>query len=331
MLRTQLTPRRRTTPDVETLDPPKILEACRPPLLSRLFRFAIMSLHSTIAEKSCQPGFCEPEVTIWKGLAYKLPLVLLLFALSACSNTSFQAITEQQTELEYQIVKTKMFTLSSAARRAKTSTLRIYLGGDGIPWKGNTPSTNPSGTDRLGFKLFLIDPKATHYLSRPCYDIEPPSAICQSHLWTKDRYSKTIIDAMEEALLKIAGKSNIELVGYSGGGTLAVLLAQRLTQVTHVLTVGANLDHATWTNFHNTPALSGSVNPATNQRKVIGQELHLYGRDDYEVPAAVNHRYFDNNPSAKIGVVDNFNHRCCWLAQWPDILNAWENNSGIHP
>lgn len=209
--------------------------------------------------------------------------------------------------------------------------MRVYFGGDGIPWKDGTKNSNPSGTSRLAFELFLKDPKATHYLSRPCYDIEPMPSGCQPKLWTSDRYSKEVIRTMTEAIMHVADNSDVELVGYSGGGTLAVLLAQQIPQVTRVLTLGANLDHTAWTNFHGTPALSGSENPALNGGHITGSELHLFGQNDLEVPAVVNRRYFDNNPRANIGVIDDFDHRCCWLEQWPQILSSWENGLDLKP
>lgn len=251
--------------------------------------------------------------------------------ISGCSSNSFKTITEREIGVEYQMLQTTHFPLSSAARLNREATVRVYLGGDGKPWKKGQPSSNPSGTDRLALELFLKDSKATHYISRPCYDIEPMPAACQPKLWTSDRYSKEVIRTMTEAIMHVADNSDVELVGYSGGGTLAVLLAQQIPQVTRVLTLGANLDHTAWTNLHETPALIGSENPALNGRRFTGQELHLYGQNDPEVPAAINQAYFDNNPSANIGVIDNFDHRCCWLEQWPKILSSWENGLDLKP
>lgn len=330
MLRTRLSPITRSTPKFVTSAPPCRRETFAPLLCSRLSHILTL-LHSTPLKTLCQLGFQAIKITNWRGFGCVLPFVLGSFAISGCSNTSLKETAQKHPEVHYQAVETTIFPLSSVTRTKTIDTLRVYLGGDGKPWKKGKPSSNPSGADRLAFELFLKDPKATHYISRPCYDIEPAPSSCRPKLWTSDRYSKKVIATMSEALITIVGNRNIELVGYSGGGTLAVLLAQQLPQVTRVLTLGANLDHTAWTNFHETPALSGSVNPATNNRHISGQELHLYGQNDLEVPAAINQKYFDNNPSANIGVIDHFDHRCCWLEQWPDILRAWESSSPTHP
>lgn len=330
MLRTRLTPIKEPTPNVATSVPPYRRETFLSLLTSR-FSNNFSLLHSNAAKTLCQQSFGSAKVTSWKGLACVLPFVFGCFGMSGCATTSLKQTAQQRLGVEYQTVETTKFPLSSVVRLAHADTLRIYLGGDGRPWKRGSPSNNPSGTERLAFELFLKDPKATHYISRPCYDIEPMPSDCQAKLWTSDRYSSAVIASLTEAISQLAGNSNIELVGHSGGGTLAVLLAQQMPQVTRILTLGANLDHTAWTNFHNTPALSGSANAATTNRRVSGQELHLYGQDDREVPAALNQKYFDNNPSANIGIIDNFDHSCCWLEQWPDILNAWENSSRVNP
>lgn len=275
----------------------------------------------------CQLGFQPMKITKRKGLARLLSLVLMVVGITGCSSNSFKTIVEHQLGVEYQTIQTTRFSLSSVARLKQEGTLRVYLGGDGKPWKKGKPSSNPSGTERLALELFLRDPKATHYISRPCYDFEPIPSDCQPKLWTSHRYSDEVIRTLTEALMTIAGNDNIELVGYSGGGTLAVLLAQQLPQVTRVLTISANLDHSAWTNLHQKPSLRGSENPAANALHTRGQELHLFGQKDIEVPAAINQQYFDNNPTAKIGVIDHFDHHCCWREQWPDILEAWESGT----
>jgi hypothetical protein len=301
-----------------------------PLLNTQFFRFTAV-LYSTTVARQCQRSFGGRKVTSRKGLAYCLSFFLGVFGISGCSNTSLKSAAEQELELHYHTIKTDRFTLSGVAKAQKQNTMRIYLGGDGKPWRKNEPNTNPSGHNKLAFQLFKIDPKATLYLSRPCYDIEPMPSDCKPKLWTSDRYSNRVIMALTEAIMKVASNSNIELVGYSGGGTLAVLLAQQLPQVTKVLTLSANLDQAAWTDLHNTPALSGSENPAVNGERITGKELHLFGHNDLEVPAAINQRYFDNNPAANIGVIDNFDHRCCWLEQWPEILNSWETGLDLKP
>ena len=49
----------------------------------------------------------------------------------------------------------------------------------------------------------------------------------------------------------------VTFVGYSGGGVLAVLIAERLDNVAGVITVGANLDTDAWTEHHGYLPLTG--------------------------------------------------------------------------
>ena len=52
------------------------------------------------------------------------------------------------------------------------------------------------------------------------------------------------------------------MIGYSGGGTLAQLVAEKFTQTRAVVTLAGNLDLAAWVQLHDYTPLGGSLNPA---------------------------------------------------------------------
>ena len=62
-----------------------------------------------------------------------------------------------------------------------------------------------------------------------------------------------------DALKRDAGAAKVILVGYSGGGAIAVLLAARRLDVAGVITVSADLDLAYWTQRDGLAPLSGSL------------------------------------------------------------------------
>jgi len=81
--------------------------------------------------------------------------------------------------------------------------LRVYIEGDGFAWKSRTtPSDNPTPRNPTGLKLAAADKQANvFYLARPCQFIGPPlPAACRVNVWTQDRFSPAVIDAMNEAL-----------------------------------------------------------------------------------------------------------------------------------
>lgn len=79
--------------------------------------------------------------------------------------------------------------------------------------------------------------------------------------------------------------TTVELFGHSGGATLAVLLAQRVDNVSRVVTIGANLDLAAWCRLHRYSPLSGSVSPVDLPPHRVNLSIrHLVGENDTNTP-----------------------------------------------
>lgn len=202
--------------------------------------------------------------------------------------------------------------------------LRIYLGGDGKPWDGSQPSRDPSGSEALVLGLMERDSVNSIFLARPCYHQSIYNAECTPDLWTSGRYAERVVSAMTFALEKIILETQpqrVELVGYSGGGVLALLIGDRIESVQRVITVAANLDIDAWTGFHGHLGLDDSINPATLIYRQPQQErIHLQGALDEIVPVHTTDRYREKHPTDQFWVVDHFDHRCCWRQVWSEIL-----------
>jgi len=273
------------------------------------------------------------NITKRQGYCRFFCALVLAICLSACASTRIDQVALKQ-GLNYQRIVTDLFQLAAITRsmsfeRHLTET-RIYLEGDGIPWRNNEPSANPTGHKRLSLQLFLQDESATAYLARPCYEQETMPANCRPELWTSGRYSEAVVLNLIQAIEQIAPTGDIELVGYSGGGTLAALIAHRLPRVSRVLTLAANLDHDAWSEHHGSLALTSSLNPVDDSPATYGNELHLFGSEDRIAPAAFSQGYFEKHAAA-VGVIDGFTHHCCWVEQWPKILEEWETKQTPRP
>ncbi len=200
------------------------------------------------------------------------------------------------------------------------ASLHIYLDGDGTPWLGGLPAHDPTPRVPLVLALMARDPGSTLYLGRPCYHGLADTPGCSDRLWTSERYSEAVVASMAAAARRIAEAEDVRRVtwfGYSGGGTLAMLLAPRVPETRAVVTVAANLDVAAWTRRHGVPPLDGSLDPAREPplpARIV--QRHWVGGADPEVPPDTVRRV----AGTALVVVPRFDHVCCWQEIWPEVL-----------
>lgn len=203
--------------------------------------------------------------------------------------------------------------------------LRVYLPGDGIPWRGHRPSDNPTGRRHIALELLLRDPVPAVLLGRPCYLQDTLDSACEPALWTHARYSETVVAALDRALQELIAQgraSSLLLIGYSGGGTLATLLGARQSLPTTVVTIAANLDTEAWTRHHRHLPLNASLNPARDlPLNTALRQMHFLGENDQVVPAHTLAAYQARHPGATWLPQPGFDHRCCWVEAWPALLD----------
>jgi len=206
--------------------------------------------------------------------------------------------------------------------------LTIYLEGDGLAWiTGTQVSSDPTPRDPLALRLALAQPAgAAAYLGRPCQYGDAESSHCPSRYWTSHRFAPEVIAASDRAIDDLKqhfGASRLTLVGYSGGGAVAALVAARRTDVERLVTVAGNLDHQAWTSYQRIHPLTGSLNPA-DQTEVLHPlpQWHFVGAKDSNITPALVQSFADRFPAGQRPVVlikPGFDHRCCWAEQWPHL------------
>lgn len=220
------------------------------------------------------------------------------------------------------------FTIWSAfkGRRNAQSHLVVYIEGDGNSWKNRyVLSGDPTPLDPKGLRLAVLDPAPTVvYLARPCQYTTPATAQgCAPRYWAHDRFAEEVVFAIDRAVDRyksVLGAQTVELVGYSGGGGVAVLVAARRDDVVGLTTVVGNLDHAAWTAHHDLTPLRGSLNPADFARRLQHlPQVHFVGGDDDTVPALVAKSYLarmTDTSRARLVEIPRFSHDCCWVRDW---------------
>ena len=208
----------------------------------------------------------------------------------------------------------------------KENVWHVYIEGDGIPWiRRQVIATDPTPSEPLMLRLMAQDSHPAIYLGRPCYYGMARDLACNPWVWTYGRYSEQVVESMRTALATLINTNAITslvLIGHSGGGTLAMLLAERVPQTRLVVTLAGNLDIDAWTTRHGYTALTHSLNPARRPSlpRHIDQ-LHYVGENDKNVPpdmlkAAIKQQ------NAQMFVLGGLRHQQGWDNYWTKILQT---------
>lgn len=211
--------------------------------------------------------------------------------------------------------------------RPNAPLLRVYLEGDGRAWiTRNQVSPDPTPHTAMGLRLAASDGGDVVYLARPCqFTPMARNPACQPAYWTGLRYSPEVVSAMDEALSHYVTRlqpARLELVGYSGGGAIAVLLAARRKDVSAIRTVAGNLDHVAVNRWHAVSQMPGSLNAIDVASRVAGiPQRHVSGADDTVVPTAITRSYVDRvGRCAALTIVPDMAHESDWDRVWPSLL-----------
>jgi hypothetical protein len=252
-------------------------------------------------------------------------LLASLAALGGCTSPAahLEELARQQ-DHRMATLPTTQFDLRVALPNAPQpdSRLRVYLEGDGRAWITATqPSLDPTPRDLLLARLALSDPRPSVYLARPCQFVQSPG--CGPRHWTHARFSKEVVASLSEAfdqLQRRHGNRDFELIGYSGGGALALLLAAARDDIAQVQTLAGNLSPRRWAQRLELEPLHGSLEPLdfTGRLRALPQR-HLAGVDDRVVPASLLDEYV-----ARLGPADclelhrlaGVDHHAGWLERW---------------
>jgi len=205
-----------------------------------------------------------------------------------------------------------------------TDVLTIYIEGDGLSWIGSQRvSTDPTPIDPYALKLAVQDKRPAAWLARPCQYVLGSG--CSAAAWTSHRYSPEAIAAIDHAvsvLKQSVGASSVALVGFSGGGVAAALVAAQRTDVRGLATVASNLDTELWTRVLGLAPLVEGSNPARVAHKLSGlPQIHFAGEDDHIVPARVTRSFVTaaKLSQSNLYLMPSFDHNCCWITAWPSL------------
>jgi len=230
--------------------------------------------------------------------------------------------------LRYRVLNAGIFRLTAYVRISDPSQpLHIYIEGDGRAWLTRTePSRDPTPRHMLGLQLAVADrgPNVA-YLARPCqFTRADPS--CDVRYWTTRRYAPEVVTSLSDAISDLeagARLQSVDLIGYSGGGALAVLLAARRHDVRSLRTIAANLDVEGVNALHHVSSMPESLNPMEFVAAVRTiPQIHFNGSRDAVVPPVIAKRFAEatGGSCTVTQSIDGMTHDGDWARLWPQLL-----------
>lgn len=255
--------------------------------------------------------------------------ILACMLLAGCTTSLERAEQRAQASgLKAVVLAGGSFSLKSFEREALGSHAMVFIEGDGRPWRsgGRVLADDPTPRRLLALQWMQQVPGPALYLGRPCYLRSTAEQPCGAMLWSYARYSEQVLQSMtmalEEWLHRRDGITSLTLVGHSGGGVLALLLAERVLITNKVVVLSAPVDIDLWTELHGYTPLFASLNPVKQQEWRTGVQRRFYfGEHDAQVPAEHFVPAARRIPNAQVAVVSGAGHDCCdpdiWFAS-PD-------------
>lgn len=260
----------------------------------------------------------------------KIYIALAVILLTGCA-----APPTKQTATKYGFnkvfIKTNTFNLASYQKVLQPgSSVNIYIEGDGNAWASRYRiSKDPSPQTGTTMLLAALDhsPNVV-YLARPCqYSPQDLKTVCDNKYWSIARYSETVVESIDMAIdnIKLQCKApQINLIGYSGGGALAVLVASRRCDIASIRTVAGNLDLIAMDEIHDTTPLSESLDPISVAQNVKNiPQLHFVGNEDHIVPTIIANNFVNAaglNPNKAVVVLKGAGHNNIWHKHWESLL-----------
>jgi poly(3-hydroxybutyrate) depolymerase len=273
---------------------------------------------------------------MWIGRArlHRLALVFLVAAalLSCATRRDNADAVARRGRLQARVVATERFDLFTyrPAALVAGAPLVVYIEGDGLAWITRTRiSDDPTPVRPVALELAVQDRRANVvYLARPCqYVTGHQRRNCQPAYWDTAGYADEVIQAIAELVGRLkaeAGSERVHYLGYSGGGAVATLVADRRHDAATLTTIAGVLDHAAWTKRLGLEPLRYSLNPIdAADRLATTRQLHFVGGRDEVVPESVAVSFvsrYGPDGNRLIKIVPDFDHECCWSDQWPTLL-----------
>lgn len=280
-----------------------------------------------------------PRQTLLRQWAVVIWACAILALIPACASTTAELWADLSAQgkakgFEPLNISTPPFALSALLKAPPNGDgaeyLVVYLEGDGrVLNQRGILRDDPTPSRSMVFELAALDPApAVLYLARIGQYQAQYTGVAYQAYWAEGRLAPAVVHAADEAITTIkarVGAKRVYLIGFSGGGGLACLLASQRRDAAGLVTVAGLLDHEWWTRTNNYPPLTGSLNPADFAADLAAvPQIHFYGRDDTLATPEMSARF------ASLAAFENLSrvaapagHDTGWPQAWPGLLRDY--------
>ena len=267
----------------------------------------------------CWPNFLSAHV-------FCLLLILCFLPVGCSPNTSKIALVLDAADsfgFKPRIFQSDFFPIFALLKRGSGDYLHVYLEGDGQAYLNDfTPSLDPTPNFPVAFWLAMHDqnPASILYLARPGQYLASGNVAVK--YWTNARFSLDVVLALSQIISQVKaelGPKKIILVGFSGGGALAALIASKRQDVSYLATVGGNLNLGCWVKKHNLSALSQSLDPLSMASSLASlPQRHVLGLEDKIIPRECLEEFcrYIAPENLELIIVSNLGHISTWHKIW---------------
>lgn len=174
----------------------------------------------------------------------------------------------------------------------------------------------------VGLKLALDLKNNTAYIARPCQFVTGvEKQNCSPVFWTNARYIPEVIEAINSVIGQIKQGTHaptLRIIRFSGGWTLAALIAIERRDIKQLIILAAPLDINAWAFYHGFSKLRYSQNPAEKVEALSKiTQIHFVGDNDEVVPPELTVDFLILLPKGHKAIIvriSGADHRCCWKA-----------------
>ena len=300
-------------------------------------------LHLLPHRFDCSRGYCSYQSSV--PAFFTMARIWVLFLILGlglglglgCTKTSAETWADMGYKASSQGFMPKTFDvypfLLSGLLKGKPGSrdyLVVYIEGDGAALTAAKEiAFDPSPSQAQSYELALLDPaQAVLYLARiGQYQPGQTGPLYQKY-WAEARFSNDAVEAASQAISQAknqVGATYVHLVGFSGGGALATLLAERRGDVKSLVTIAALLDIDWWVDTFDYKPLLGSLNPADRAPMISSlPQIHINGKKDKIAPPEMLEQFEQKTDFRNFRIITLPNdHYSGWTKVWPQILRQY--------